>query len=380
MKQYQDFLDKNPYPRQLINYENKYSEKNLINFSSNDYLGLSKHPLLIQRSQAYMQSHGIGVSSSRLVAGNIRLFDELEQKLAIALNKPTALIIGTGYQTNFTVLEALLDKTVLGHTPLVFCDRWCHNSIISSVCHYSEVNRFRHNDLAHLYDLLKAHHAASGQKFIIVESLYSMDGDRADLSALIRLAKLFNAFLYVDDAHSVGIYGDKGWGLASQFGGDIDIIMGTFSKGLGSFGGYIGCSETIKEYLTNKCKGLIYSTALPVPILGAISAAIEILPELTETRQRIINHAQKLLTFFRENKLNCGASASHIVPWIVGDAERTLLASQLLIQEGILGVTIRPPSVPVGQSRIRFCLSASHQNEHIEQLMRAILNVARQLA
>jgi 8-amino-7-oxononanoate synthase len=371
MQYYQEFLDKNPYPRQLMNYP----KKNFIDFSSNDYLGLAKHPLLVQRAQEYAKEYGVGVSSSRLVSGNIPLFEELENKLAQALGKPAALIMGTGYQTNFSVLEALLDNAVLGQKPLVFCDKWCHNSIISGIRHFAMVKRFKHNDLNHLRKILNDHGTLNTPKFIIVESLYSMDGDQVDLHGLISLAKLYDAFLYVDDAHSVGIYGKNGWGLAADNSDDIDVIMGTFSKGLGSFGGYIGCSEQVKDYLVNKCKGLIYSTGLPIPVLGAISAAIELMPQLETERQILNNHKQKLLTFFQKNQLNCGAATSHIIPWIIGDAAKALLASEQLMEQGILGITIRPPTVPVGQSRIRFCLSAKHSDEEIECLMQGILKV-----
>jgi len=385
-KYYQTFLRENPYPRQLISYENNaelsvveiyLGEKKLINFSSSDYLGLSKHPLLIERSQEYARNFGIGSCSSRLVVGHSELFQSLENKLAIVLKKPAALILGTGYQTNFTVLEALLDKKVLGHRPIVFCDKWCHSSLISSVRQFADMHRFRHNDLNHLQEFLDVYSNSLQPKFIIIESLYSMDGDHINMEQVTQLAKQFNAFLYVDDAHSVGMEGPEGWGYASSYSDQIDIIMGTFSKGLGSFGSYIACSETLKDYLVNKCKGLIYSTALPMPVLGAISAAIDLVPTLQESRTKVRDYTKKILTFFQENHLNCGSGESHIIPWIIGDSDKTLYASELLKEEGILGVTIRPPSVPLGKSRIRFCLSAAHEDEHIEQLMKAILKVAR---
>ena len=378
---YRQFLLKNRYPRQLVNYEMTagfYLESNgksLINFSSNDYLGLSKHPLLIERVQDYAKRFGIGSGSSRLVAGNSRLYDELEGKLAAALNKPAALILGTGYQTNFTVLEGLLDEKVLTQKPLVFCDQFCHTSIISSVRHSAEVNHFRHNDLKHLEELLDRNHHLAQPKYIFAESIYSMDGDRLDLEKITALAKQYGAMLYIDDAHSVGVCGPDGWGNAAQYAGQIGIMMGTFSKALGSFGGYIACSETVKDYLINKCRGLIYSTALPIPILGAISAAIELVPQMAAARKKLISHSKKLLTFFKENQINCGAADSHIIPWIIGDSKKTLYASELLKQAGILGVTIRPPSVSLGQSRIRFCLSAAHEEKDLEKLMAAIVEV-----
>lgn len=366
---YQHFLTQNPYPRRLTTHQN------LINFSSNDYLGLATHPLLITRSQEYLKKYGTGSTSSRLVVGNFAEYEALELTLANALGKPAALILGTGYQTNLSVLEALLDPTILGAEPLVFCDRLCHNSMLTAARHSARMLRFQHNDLSHLKTLLEKYANTDQPKFILVESIYSMEGDTADLAGIIQLAKTHNALLYVDDAHAVGVYGAKGWGLAADYADDIDVIMGTFSKGLGSFGGYIGCSKTIRDYLINHCKGLIYSTGLPPAVLGAISAALELIPQLAPARQQLLTNARKLHEFFQENNLPTGNATTHIIPWIIGDAKKACRTSELLEQCGILGTTIRPPSVPTAKSRIRFCLSASHSQADLDQLMQAIQKV-----
>jgi len=381
-KYYQRFLENNPHPRKLKYYsavngstDLQLSEQRLVNFSSNDYLGLSKHPLLIQRSREYAEKWGVGSSSSRLVTGNYDFYNELEDNLAKALHKPAALILGSGYQTNISVLEALLDPVVLGAEPLVFCDRYCHNSLLNMTRHLGRLHRFPHQDLVFLEKLLQKHQDLSQPKFIIVESLYSMDGDKTDFPALIRLAKKYQAMLYVDDAHAVGVYGESGWGIAPEFADDIDIIMGTFSKGLGSFGGYIGCSEVLKDYLINKCRGLIYSTALSPAVLGAIAGGMEILPELGQERIELLKKAEDVREFFYKNNLNIGNSDSHIIPWVIGDADLTLRISQRLEALGVLGITIRPPTVPVGMSRIRFCLSVLHGEKEIGYLKECI-NVA----
>jgi 8-amino-7-oxononanoate synthase len=381
-KIYAQFLQENAYPRTLRNVEfTEYADtsvylhvnqKRLINFSSNDYLGLSRHPLLIARSQEYAARWGVGSTSSRMVAGNLKIFTEIEAQLASALGKPAALILGSGYQTNIVILEALLDKTILGATPLVFCDRYTHVSMLSMTQHLCRLQRFRHNDLAHLRLLLEKYADNTQPKFILVESLYSMDGDCSQLDELVVLAKQHQAFLYVDDAHAVGAYGEHGFGRAVRHADDIDIVMGTFSKGLGSFGGYIGCSQLLRDYLVNKCRGLIYATGLSPTVLGAISAAIELLPQLDKERQRLHANAKIVREFFASIHLDCGNSDSHIIPWIIGDADETLEVSRLLEAKGILASTIRPPSVPVGKSRIRFCLSAAHRDEDIEQLMAAV--------
>ncbi len=369
---YQQFLTQNPYPRELKNID---SQKNLIDFSSSDYLGLAKHPLLIARSQEYASKYGVGATASRLVTGNFSFYAELEHKLAKALGKPAALILGSGYQANVSILEALFDADVLGQEPIVFCDRLCHVSMLTMTRHLTRLQRFQHNNLIHLQELLEKHVNDERKKFILVESIYSMEGDETDFEKLISLAKQYRAFLYVDDAHAVGVYGPSGFGKAAEYADDIDIIMGTFSKALGSFGAYIGCSEVMRHYFINKCRGIIYSTGLSPSVLGAIAAAVDLLPQLDYERAQLQVRAKKLREFFRQEKLDFGKATTHIVPWIIGDAEETLRMSKRLLERGIVGVTIRPPSVPAGKSRIRFCLSAKHSDEDIERLMESIFSI-----
>lgn len=386
---YKNFIDNNPYPRKLKSLEFMQgssfvhlcqNRKKLINFSTSDYLGLSRDPFLVERSQEYAKKYGVGGGASRLVTGNLSLYDELESKLAAALKKPAALIMGAGYQTNISVLEALLDSKILGGDPLVFCDRLAHVSMLTSTRHLATVKRFQHNNLNHLQELLDKYAHLQQPKFILVESVYSMEGDKADLACLTYLAKQYQAFLYVDDAHAVGVYGKEGWGMASEYNVEsLPLVMGTFSKALGSYGAYLGCSAITKDYLINKCKGLIYSTALSPAVLGAISAVIDILPELKQRREKILKDAEKLRDFFQKNGLECGNSNTHIVPWIIGDAAHTRLAAKHFEELGILGTAIQPPSVPIEKSRIRFCMTASHTEEDIEYLMSTILKVAERL-
>lgn len=367
---YQQFLAENNYPRNLKSYDER-----CVNFSSNDYLGLAKHPLLIERSLAFVEKYGVSASSSRLVTGNLFPYAALEKKLAQLIGKPAALILPTGYQTNISVLEAILDRRILKAEPLVLCDRLCHASMIASTRHLTHLYRFQHNDLAHLQQLLEKFAEPARPTFILVESIYSMEGDQTNFPALISLAKKYQACLYVDDAHAFGIYGKSGLGLATDYADEIDIIMGTFSKAGGSVGGYIACSAIMRDYLINKCKGLIYSTGLPPAALGAIEASLELLPHMNEERQRVLNYAKSLRDFFHQHGLDDGGSITHIVPWIIGDAERAIKISQFLEAQGIIATTIRPPSVPTGKSRIRFCLSAAHTPAQIEWLMQAILTV-----
>lgn len=380
---YSRFTRDYPYPRRLRSFKTGafpdalvfHEGKKLVDFSSSDYLGLAKHPFLVARSHEYAKRWGTGSSSSRLVCGNLVVYEQLETQLAEALGKETALILGTGFQANATVLEALLDARVLNGEPQVFCDKSCHASIYAGLAHMSQLHRFRHNDLDHLRLLLDKKSDTPGPKFILVESVYSMDGDQCDLQSLIQIAAAYQATLYVDDAHAVGVYGSAGWGKGSDFGKTIDLVFGTFSKALGSFGAYLGCTQAVREYLIHRCKGLIYSTALPPPVLGAISAALELLPGLHDERLRLQQMATELRRFLASEQLVYGNSDTHIVPWIIGCAEKTRLAAQLLEEQGILGVPIQYPTVPLNKNRIRFCLSALHDEKDLELLFSSIQSV-----
>ena len=347
--------------------------RKLINFSSNNYLGLAEHPALIERANAWTQKWGAGAGASRLVTGTYEIHDAVEQKLAAFKGTEAALILNSGYQTNATVLPALFDKDVLGEPPLVFTDKYVHASLHHG-CRAAAVReiRFRHNDLSHLESLLQNHQHKSGARFILTETVFSMDGDRADLAALGELAARFDAFLYVDEAHATGVLGPKGAGLSATVPGKIDCVMGTFSKALGSFGAYVACSQRLKDYLINRCGGLIYATALPPGILGAMDAALDLVPTLESERALLQDKAQRLRQSLNDHQISTAGSTTQIIPAILGTVTATLQASGLLEEAGILGVAIRPPTVPQGFSRIRFAVSAAHTDSHLQALLDVI--------
>ncbi len=355
--------------------------RKLINFSSNNYLGLAQHPSLIERANAWTQQWGTGSGASRLVTGTYEIHDAVEQKLAAFKGTEAALIFNSGYQANATVLPALFDKEVLGQAPLVFTDKFVHASLHHG-CRAADVReiRFRHNDYGHLETLLQKHQNKPGLRFILTESVFSMDGDRADLSALSELAARFDAFLYIDEAHATGVLGPKGAGLSAavpdtvpnMMPGQIDLVMGTFSKALGSFGAYVACSKRLKDYLVNRCGGLIYATALPPGVLGAMDAALDLVPGLNHEREVLQKNAGRVRQALNDQGISTAGSTTQIVPAVIGSASATLEASHLLEEAGILGVAIRPPTVPVGSSRIRFAMSAAHTETHIQTLLDVI--------
>lgn len=350
----------------------------LIDFSSNDYLGLARHPEVVARARAWTGEWGAGARASRLVTGTLELHEQVEAKIAAAKGTEAALILNSGYQANSAILPALLDRGLLGEDALVFTDRLIHASLHAGMAAAGARQvRYRHNDLGHLEELLTLHADKQGTRFILTESVFSMDGDRCDIEALADLAERFEAVLYLDEAHATGVLGPKGMGLSGLVPGRVDVIMGTFSKALGGFGAYLACSRALRDYLVNRCGGLIYSTALPPAVLGAMDAALDLVPGMETERQRLHDYASRLRATLTEAELDFGDSSSQIVPAIIGDEEQTLAASHFLEEEGLLGIAIRPPTVPKGSSRIRFALSAAHGEEEIQALLAAVPGLAR---
>jgi 8-amino-7-oxononanoate synthase len=350
--------------------------RELVNFSSNDYLGLSRHPLLVERACQWTERFGAGSGASRLVTGHNPALAAVEEKIAAAKGVEAALVMASGWQCNASVLPALLDKTLWNADPLVFADRLNHASLHMG-CQAAGVRqtRFRHNDMTHLDELLARSAREAGPRFIVTESVFSMDGDAPDVDRLVALAEEWDAFLYLDEAHATGVLGSNGFGLS--VGTHVDLSMGTFSKAMGCFGAYVAVSKALKEYLVNRTSGFIYSTALPPGILGAIDAAIDLIPTLGAERARLAGLAAKVRDAFLAADLDTAGSTTQIVPVILGDEERTLKVAAALEAEGLLGIAIRPPTVPTGTARIRFALSSVHSDEDIERLIDATIRAAR---
>jgi 8-amino-7-oxononanoate synthase len=347
----------------------------LIDACSNDYLGLSQHPLLRERAAEWALRHGAGTPASRLISGSRDITLAVEQKLAAFKGCEAALLFNTGFQANATVIPALA-KVGSGDTAL-FSDALNHASIIHGVrmarsTAHSTTHIFRHNDLDHLESLLRKQ---PGRKLIVVESVFSMDGDRADLPALVRLAEKHGAALYVDEAHATGVLGPQGRGLAAecvQNGGGIDVVMGTLGKAVGAFGAYIAGSRALIDYLVNRCTGFIYTTALPPAVLGAVDAALDLMPEMDAERNRLASNAQRLREALNAAGLATLESTTQIVPAIIGSEADALAAAQKLEAAGILAVGIRPPTVPEGTSRLRFALSSRLDEVAMTRLLGAV--------
>ncbi len=338
----------------------------VINFSANDYLGLARHPALIATAKQYLDQYGAGSTASRLVCGSYPFFAELEMRLAALKGSEAALIMNSGFQANASLIPALANRD-----SLVLADRLCHNSIVQGVLlSRARLYRFRHNDLDHLRQLLHRHGRNASRILIITETVFSMDGDRCDLDSLLEIANRHQAMLMVDEAHATGVLGTNGMGLACGQG--IDLVMGTFGKGLGSYGAYVACSAEMREYLINFCSGFIYSTALPPPVLGAIDAALTLVPTMDQERRHLMELAHYLRRGLKGLGLATGESTTQIVPVIVGGDREAVTMSHWLRDQGILATAIRPPTVEQGRARLRLALSCQHTKDHVDQLLHAI--------
>ena len=341
--------------------------RRLLNVSANDYLGLARHPALIERGAEWAARHGTGAGASRLVTGTLDPHRHVEQRLASFKGCEAALLFASGWQANASVLPALF-HAVPG-TALVFSDRLNHASLHHG-CLAAGVRqiRFRHNDLDHLEALLDARAGEPGARFILTESVFSMDGDRADVVRLAAIARRHDAFLYLDEAHATGVLGPQGRGLSADVDG-IGCVMGTCGKAFGGFGAYVAGSRLLCDYLLNTCSGFIHTTALPPSVLGAIDAALDLVPAMDAERAHLARQADRLRVALQAMGIGTAGSSSQIVPAILGGAERALAASAALEACGVLGVAIRPPTVPAGSSRIRFALSAVHDEAAIDHLI-----------
>jgi 8-amino-7-oxononanoate synthase len=337
--------------------------RRMINFCSNDYLGLSTHQLLKQRAIEYTNKYGAGSTASRLVCGNYVCFDDLETRLARLTGHESAIVFNSGFQANVSLLPALTDPETL-----ILSDSLNHNSIIQgcklSRCHIAP---FQHNDLDHLEGILKKSAANYSRRLIVTESIFSMDGDICDIDALISLSERYNALLIVDEAHATGVTGKNGMGVSSNK--NVDMVMGTFSKAVGSFGAYVSSNSMLRDYIINFCNGLIYTTALPPGVIGAIDAAFELIPQMDNERKHLMANSTRLRNGLTDMGYNTGKSVTHIIPVIIGDEKKALSLSEWLSQNSVLATTFRPPTVQRGQSRIRIAVTAHHAEAHIDMLL-----------
>ena len=344
-----------------------------INFSSNDYLGLSTHPELIKRSNEFAVNFGVGSGASRLVTGNLNIHTELEEKLARTFRSEAAILFNSGFQANTSILPAVADRN-----SLILADKKIHNSLIQgALLSRATFKRFEHNSYDDLEELIKnTDRARYNRIWIVSETVFSMDGDRNDIDRLIEISEKYNALLYSDDAHAVGVLGEKGLGLTYGKEG-IDISLGTFGKAFGSFGAFALCSKEMKEYLINFAGGFIYSTSLPPNVIGAIDGALDLIPEMDQERTQLMNDVEYARAEIQKLGFDTAASDSQIIPVIIGDEKETIELSNQLKEKGLWVSSIRPPTVDKDASRLRITLSVKHTKEHLDKLLKELADWKR---
>ncbi|WP_305095454.1 aminotransferase class I/II-fold pyridoxal phosphate-dependent enzyme [Croceibacterium aestuarii] len=344
--------------------------RDLVDLSSNDYLGLARHPLLIERSVQWTEALGTGSRASRLVTGTLEQHAEIETKLAAFKGTEAALLLASGWQANASIFKALVK---LAPDAAIFADELVHASIHLGIAAAGKRQvRFAHNDLDQLDRLLAEQGPLAEERIVVTESVFSMDGDRCDLVRLSDIARRHRAYLIVDEAHATGVLGPRGAGLSAQSGVRVDLVIGTFSKAMGSFGAYVAGPQLLCDYLVNACSGFVYSTALPPPVLGAIDAALDLVPAMDAERAHLAALAERLRAGLRRRGFDTAASDTQIVPLLVGGEDETLALARRLEEQGVLGVAIRPPTVPRGTSRIRFALSSVHGEDEVDGLLAAL--------
>jgi 8-amino-7-oxononanoate synthase len=329
--------------------------------------------LLAERSAEWAIRHGSGSGASRLVTGTMPEHLAIEARIARFKGTEAALLFPTGWQLNAAVLAALLKAAP---EALLFTDRLIHGSLHAGAADHRQI-RFRHNDLDHLEELLAKHGDRDGPKLIVTESVFSMDGDRADIARLGAIAKAHDAFLYLDEAHATGVLGPAGAGLSREIPGAAHLVMGTFSKAMGCFGAYVAGSRLLIDYLVNACGGFLFSTAPPPAMLGAIDAALDLVPGMETERQLLAAHGAHLRERLADAGIDRGASSTQIVPVIVGEAEAALALSGALADDGMLAAAIRPPTVPAGTSRLRIALHSTHLRADVDRLADALIRRLR---
>ncbi|MGQ9688260.1 MAG: 8-amino-7-oxononanoate synthase [Desulfobaccales bacterium] len=349
--------------------------RELLNLSSNDYLGLSQDPRLIAAAREAAARWGVGAGASRLVVGHLALHEELESRLAAFKGTEAAVIFSTGYMTNLGVISALV-----GPGDTVFCDRLNHASIYDGIrLSGAKLARFPHRDLDRLEKLLQT--TGAGRKLIVTDSVFSVDGDLAPLKDLVALKERHGAALMVDEAHATGVLGPSGAGLAEALGLTyrIDVHMGTFSKAFGALGGYVAGDRRLIDYLHNRARSFIYTTAMAPPLLGALGAALNIVTGEPDRRRYLLSEAAALRRELVQAGFDILGSESQIVPVLVGENARTLEFSGRLRERGLMAVALRPPTVPPGRARVRFSLSAAHAPEDLAAARQAIITVGREM-
>ncbi len=347
--------------------------KRMIMVGSNNYLGLTNHPKVKEAAIEALRKYGSGCAGSRFLNGTLDIHVRLEEKLARFMRKEAALIFSTGFQTNLGVISA-----IVGKDDVVLIDKMDHASIIDGCrLSFGEIKKFRHDDMDDLERLLKQHD--SHGKLIVVDGVFSMEGDIVNLPEVVGLAKNYGARVMVDDAHGIGVLGKTGRGTAEHFDleNDVDLIMGTYSKSLASIGGFIAGSEEVIHYIKHFARSLIFSASPPPASVASVSAALDIIEQEPERRERLWYNTDKMLKGFKAMGYDTGPSMTPIIPIVVGDDHKAFIMAKMLQEEGVFANVAVSPAVPNGKAMIRTSYMATHTDEHLDRVLSAFEKVGK---
>ena len=346
-----------------------------VMMGSNNYLGLTHHRKVLEAAKDALERYGSGCTGSRFLNGTLDLHERLELRLAEFFGKDAALVFSTGYQANLGLISCLV-----GRGDVVLLDKLDHASIVDGAkMSFGETTRFAHGDLKQLERMLQRH--AENGVMIIVDGIYSMEGDIADVPNLVKLAQRYGAALALDDAHSVGVLGPKGDGTAAHFGltDEVDIIVGTFSKSLASIGGFIAGSENVIHYLKHHSRPLIFTAALPPSNTAGVLAALDVMIAEPERRDRLWENTRQLHDGLRSLGFDIGPSQTPIVPVLIGPLEKTFLFWRKLFDAGVFTNPVVPPAVPPSECRLRTSLMATHTPEQIDFALETFARLGKEL-
>ncbi len=349
--------------------------RRLIMIGSNNYLGLTNHPRVKEAAIKAIERFGSGCAGSRFLNGNLAMHEELEEKLARFFRKEAALVFATGYQTNLGTISSLL-----GRNDVAIIDKYDHASIIDGCrLSFGQVKKFRHNDMGDLERVLDE--TKDKGKLIIVDGIFSMEGDIADLPSIVKLAKSYGARVMVDDAHGIGVLGDGGRGTAEHFDLEdhVDLIMGTYSKSLAAIGGFVAGSKEVIHFIKHTGRSMMFSASLPPSLVASVSTAIDIIEEQPQLKTQLWKNTHKMLNGYKVLGYDTGASQTPIIPVILNDSAKVYEMCRLLFENGVFVNSVVSPAVPPGREMLRTSYMATHTEEQLDEVLSAFEKVGKQL-
>jgi 8-amino-7-oxononanoate synthase len=350
--------------------------KPVLMLGSNNYLGLTNHPEVKRAAQDAIAKYGTGCAGSRFLNGTLDIHIQLEEKLAAFMNKPAAVTFSTGFQFNLGVISCLVERG-----DVVYLDKLDHACIIDGArLGFGSVVKFNHNDIEDLGRRLKVHDARKAA-LVVVDGVFSMEGDVIDLPALVKVARAHSCRVMVDDAHGIGVFGANGRGIAEHFGleDEVDLIMGTFSKSLASVGGFVAGDERVINWIKHRARSLMFSAAPPPASVAAVLKAVEIIEREPERRERLWENTRFMAEGLRTLGFDTGDSASPVIPVLAGEDTLAFVMAKRLQEEGVFVNPIVSPAVPPGRAMLRTSYMATHTREHLERALEAFAKVGREV-